>query len=49
MVAPHAIIFIEFLQMVKIANYMLIQLSYCNNYNNNVMLHNINIIVHQGV
>ena len=42
MVAHMQIIFIEFLLMVKIANYINIT----NNYNNNLMLYNINIIVH---
>ena len=36
MVAPHAIIVIEFLQMAKIANYVNTN---CNNYNNNVILY----------
>ena len=39
MVAPHAIIFMEFLQMVKIENYII-------KLYNNVILYNINIILH---
>ena len=42
MVAQHAIIYIEFLQMVKIANYINITVI---NYTNNVILYNINIII----
>ena len=41
MVAPHAIIYIEFLQMVKIANYINITVI---NYNNNVILYIILIL-----
>ena len=48
MVAPHAIIFIEFLKMVKIGNYINTTVN-CNNYYNNEILYNINIIVHKGV
>ena len=47
MVAPHAIIFIEFQQMVKIANN--INITVIKFYNNNVILYNINIIVHYGI
>ena len=47
MVAPHAVIFIEFQQMVQIANN--INISVIKFYNNNVILYNINIIVHYGI
>ena len=46
MVALHAVIFIEFPQMVKIVNYVNTTVIVRHN---NVILYNINIIVHQGV
>ena len=42
MVAPHAIIFIEFLQLVKITNYINTTVIITTN----IILYNINIIVH---